>query len=162
MKETNELTNERTNEQRNRRTDGRTSDQACQTDIKNEWIGFSLGTPFPQPPLTLYTMSCRGGEVVVERGCIYLNLVRRTCGWCDEWDDTALRTQDSKFEPWWSFPKHGTCTSRSGMLSTILNLYEWARKTYLVSLKPGCRSELGTKPTISDCPSRQLLVQEHV
>ena len=33
--------------------------------------------------------------------CTYkLNRARRTSwGWWDEWDDTALRTQDSKFEP---------------------------------------------------------------
>ena len=26
--------------------------------------------------------------------------------WCDEWDDTALQTQDSKFEPWRSEAKY--------------------------------------------------------
>ena len=32
-----------------------------------------------------------------------INWARRTSwGWWDEWDDTALLTQDSKFEPWWS------------------------------------------------------------
>ena len=36
--------------------------------------------------------------------CTYrLNWARRTFwGWWDEWDDTVLQTQDSKFEPWWS------------------------------------------------------------
>ena len=34
--------------------------------------------------------------------CTYrLNWARRTSwGWWDEWDDTALQTRDSKFEPW--------------------------------------------------------------
>ena len=34
--------------------------------------------------------------------CTYrLNWARRTSwGWWDDWDDTPLRTQDSKFEPW--------------------------------------------------------------
>ena len=34
--------------------------------------------------------------------CSYrLNWARRTSwGWWDDWDDTALQTQDSKFEPW--------------------------------------------------------------
>ena len=43
-------------------------------------------------------------------------------GW-DEWDDTALQTQDSKFEPWWSDAEHAT--SRPRRLTTILTLYEW-------------------------------------
>ena len=34
--------------------------------------------------------------------CTYrLNWARRTSwGWWDDWDDTVLQTQDSKFEPW--------------------------------------------------------------
>ena len=60
--------------------------------------------------------------------CTYrLTWARRTCwGWWDEWNDTALQTQDSKFEPWWSEAEHAT--SRSRRLPTIMNLYEWARK----------------------------------
>ena len=55
-----------------------------------------------------------------------LNWVRRIWGWRDEWYDTVLWTQDSKFKPWWSqyYP-------RSRRLPTILNLYEWAKKKLL-------------------------------
>ena len=38
--------------------------------------------------------------------CTYrLNWAKRTSwGWWDDWDDTVLQTQDSKFEPWRSRP----------------------------------------------------------
>ena len=39
----------------------------------------------------------------------------------DEWDDTALETHSSKFEPWWSESEH--VTSRSRRLYTKLNIY---------------------------------------
>ena len=44
--------------------------------------------------------------------CTYrLNWARRTSwGWWDDWDDTVLQTQDSKFEPWSSrYVFHGYC-----------------------------------------------------
>ena len=46
--------------------------------------------------------------------CTYrLNWARRTSwGWCDDWDDTVLLTQDSKFEPWRSEAEHATYRSR--------------------------------------------------
>ena len=52
--------------------------------------------------------------------CTYrLNWARRTSwGWWDDWDDTVLQTQDSKFEPWRSKAEHAT--SRSRRLPTIL------------------------------------------
>ena len=52
--------------------------------------------------------------------CTYrLNWARRTSwGWWDDWDDTVLQTQDSKFEPWRSEAEHAT--SRSRRLPTIL------------------------------------------
>ena len=52
--------------------------------------------------------------------CTYrLNWARRTSkGRWDEWDDTVLQTQDSKFEPWRSEAEHAT--SRSRRLPTIL------------------------------------------
>ena len=53
--------------------------------------------------------------------------------WWDEWDDTALQTQDSKFEPCRSEAEHAT--SRSWRLPTILYLNEWAGKKHFVSLK---------------------------
>ena len=62
--------------------------------------------------------------------CTYrLNWARRTsCGWWDEWDDTALQTQDSTFERWRSEAEHAT--SRSRRLPTIWNLYEWAERKH--------------------------------
>ena len=58
--------------------------------------------------------------------CTYgLNWARRTSwGWLDEWEETALHTQDWKFEPWRSEVEHAT--SRLRRFPTILNLYEWA------------------------------------
>ena len=52
--------------------------------------------------------------------CTYrLNWARRTSwGWWDDWDDTVLQTQDSKFEPWRSEAENAT--SRSRRLPTIL------------------------------------------
>ena len=42
-----------------------------------------------------------------------LNWARRTSwGWWDDWDDTVLQTQDSKFEPWRSEAEHATSRSR--------------------------------------------------
>ena len=64
-----------------------------------------------------------------------LNWVRRTSwGWWDEWDDTVLQTQDSKFEH---------AISRSRRLPTILSFRrEWGRNIF-VSFKP---SRPGTEP----------------
>ena len=76
----------------------------------NEWVF--------RPPLCKYRPNC----------------ARRTaCGWRDQCDDTALQTQDSKFEPWRSEAEHATSQSRR--FHTILNLYEWAGKKHFVSLK---------------------------
>ena len=63
--------------------------------------------------------------------CTYrLDWARRTSwGWWDEWDDTALQTQDSKFEPWWSEAEHAT--SRSRRLPTILTFTRgWGRNIF--------------------------------
>ena len=60
--------------------------------------------------------------------CTYrLNWARRTSwGWWDDWDDTVLHTQDSKFEPWRSEAEHAT--SRSRRLPTILTFTRgWGR-----------------------------------
>ena len=75
--------------------------------------------------------------------CTYrLNWATRTSwGWWDEWDDTVLQTQDSKFEPWRSEAEHAT--SRSRRLPTILTFTRgWGRNIF-VSLKP---PRPGTKP----------------
>ena len=84
-------------------------------------------------------------EWIIEWGfrppvCTYrLNWVRRTSwGWWDECDDTALQTQDSKFEPWRSEIEYAT--SRSQILPTILNLNEWVGKKDFVYLKLECQS----------------------
>ena len=64
--------------------------------------------------------------------CTYrLNWARRTSwGWWDEWDDTVLQTQDSKFEPWRSEAEHAT--SRSRRLPTILTFTRgWGRNSFL-------------------------------
>ena len=75
--------------------------------------------------------------------CTYrLNWARRTSwGWWDDWDDTVLQTQDSKFEPWRSEVEHAT--SRSRRLPTILTFTRgWGRNIF-VSLKP---PSSGTEP----------------
>ena len=63
--------------------------------------------------------------------CTYsLNWARRTSwGWRDDWDDTVLQTQDSKFEPWRSEAEH--TTSRSRRLPTILTFTRgWGRNIF--------------------------------
>ena len=75
--------------------------------------------------------------------CTYrLNWARRTSwGWWDDWDDTVLQTQDSKFEPWQSEAEHAT--SRSRRPPTILTFTRgWGRNNF-VSFKP---PRPGTEP----------------
>ena len=63
--------------------------------------------------------------------CTYrLNWARRTSwGWWDDWDDTALQTQDSKFETWRSEAEHAT--SRSRRHSAILTFTRgWGRNIF--------------------------------
>ena len=77
------------------------------------------------------------------RLCTYrLNWARRTSwGWWDDWDDTVLQTQDSKFEPWRSEAEYAT--SRSRRLPTILTFTRgWGRNIF-VSFKP---PRPGTEP----------------
>ena len=71
-----------------------------------------------------------------------LNWARRTpWGWWDEWDDTVLQTQDSKFESWRSEVEHAT--SRSRRLLTKLSFTRgWGRNIF-VSFKP---PRPGTEP----------------
>ena len=64
--------------------------------------------------------------------CTYrVNWARRTSwGWWDDWGDTVLQTQDSKFEPWRSEAKHATSQSRR--LPTILTFTrEWGRNIFV-------------------------------
>ena len=75
--------------------------------------------------------------------CTYrLNWARRTSwGWRDDWDDTVLQTQDSKFEPWRSEAEYAT--SRSRRLPTILTFTRgWGRNNF-VFIKP---PRPGTEP----------------
>ena len=75
--------------------------------------------------------------------CTYrLNWARRTSwGWWDDWDDTVLQTQESKFEPWRSEAEHAT--SRSRRPPTILTFTRgWGRNIF-VSFKP---PRPGTEP----------------
>ena len=63
--------------------------------------------------------------------CTYrLNWARKTSwGWWDDWDDTVLQTQDSKFAPWRSEAEHAT--SRSRRLPTILTFTRgWGRNIF--------------------------------
>ena len=75
--------------------------------------------------------------------CTYrLNWARRTSwGWWDDWDDTVLQTQDSKFEPWRSEAEHAT--SRSRRFPTILTFTRGWEETFFVSFKP---PRPGTEP----------------
>ena len=77
----------------------------CPLKLLKEWINKWMNCVFR--PL-LYTLR--------------LNWIKRTSwGWWDEWDDTALQTQDSKYDPWRSEAEH--TTSQSRRLLTILSLY---------------------------------------
>ena len=80
---------------------------STQEQTKWNWSGF-------RPPLC----TCR------------LNWARRTSwGWWDDWDDTALQTQNSKLEPWRSEAEHAT--SRSRRLPTILTFTRgWGRNIF--------------------------------
>ena len=75
--------------------------------------------------------------------CTYrLNWARRTSwGWWDDWDNTVLQTQDSKFEPWRSETEHAT--SRSRRLPTILTFTRGWGRSIFVSFKP---PRPGTEP----------------
>ena len=77
------------------------------------------------------------------RLCTYrLNWARRTSwGWWDDWEDTVLQTQDSKFEPWRSESEHAT--SRSRRLPTILTFTRgWGRNIFVFFKPP----RPGTEP----------------
>ena len=71
-----------------------------------------------------------------------LNRARRTSWGCwNDWDDTVLQAQDSKFEPWRSEAE--PATSRSRRLPTILTWTRgWGRNIF-VSFKP---PRPGTEP----------------
>ena len=102
-----------------------------------------------KPLLFLHCWTTQGPEMKWNESgfrpplCTYrLNWARRTSwGWWDDWDDTVLQTQDSKFEPWRSEAEHAT--SRSRRLPTILTFTRgWGRNIF-VSFKP---PRPGTEP----------------
>ena len=66
--------------------------------------------------------------------CTYrVNWTRRSSwGWWDDWDDTVLQTQDSKFEPWRSEVEYAT--SRSRRLYWLSHVD--GEETFFVSFKP--------------------------
>ena len=80
----------------------------------------------------VYVPSCKWNESGFRPPlCTYrLNWARRTSwGWWDDWDDTVLQTQDSKFEPWRSEAEHAT--SRSRRLPAILTFTRgWGRNNF--------------------------------
>ena len=75
--------------------------------------------------------------------CTYrLNWARRTSwGWWDDWDDTVLQTQDSKFKPWRSETEHATSWSRRLPQYWLSHVDE--EETFFVSFKP---PRPGTEP----------------
>ena len=68
--------------------------------------------------------------------CTYmLNWARRSSrGWWDEWDNTALQTQDLKFKPWISEFEYAS--SRSRRHPTILSVTSGRGRNICVSFKP--------------------------
>ena len=77
----------------------------------------------------------------------------------NEWDDTALQTQDSTFEPLRPEAEHAT--SRSWTLPTILNLHLWAEKKHLLDLQCRPPTEQGVgkyKPKLVALLIRDLFV----
>ena len=86
------------------------------------WATTHIANNFPskwnesgyRPPLSTYRLNWAG---------------RTSWGWWDDWDDTVLQTQDSKFEPWRSEAEHAT--SRSRRLPTILTFTRgWGRNIF--------------------------------
>ena len=89
-----------------------------------------------RPPLCTYRLNWAG---------------RASWGWWDDWDDTVLQTQDSKFEPWRSEAEHAT--SRSRRLPIILTFTRgWGRNIF-VSFKP---PRPGTEPWTLACKAAVL------
>ena len=117
------------------------------TELKNNFISRSIWYPMQTPWIILLSASVCAGVRVWSVGwkmkwnesgfspllCTYrLHWARR--GWWDEWDDTVLQTQDSKFKPWRSEAEHATSWSRK--LPTILSFTSgWGRNIF-ASFKP--------------------------
>ena len=86
--------------------------------------------------------------------CTYrLNWTRRTSwGWWDDWDDTVLQTQDSRFEPWRSEAEHATSLSRR--LPTIIHkLQEIQHKCNKIKHKYNMKTLLASASTTAVPPA---------
>ena len=64
---------------------------------------------------------------------IQAKLGQQSWGWWDEWDNTALQTQDANFKPWRSEAEHATSLSRR--LPTVLSFTSGSRRNMYVSFK---------------------------
>ena len=74
---------------------------------------------------------------------------RPSSGWCDEWDDTALQTQNSNCKPW---PDTLPLGHGGSPQYRIFKSERWRNILFLLNLK----AIVGLEPAISDFPSRQL------
>ena len=114
------------------------------SDNVSWWLANALEVLARQHGIAVIALSSKWNESGFRPPlCTYrLNWARRTSwGWWDDWDDTVLQTQDSKFEPWRSEAEHAT--SRSRRLPTILTFTRgWGRNNF-VSFKP---PRPGTEP----------------
>ena len=88
-------------------------------------------------------------------GTNMLNWAERiSWGWWDDWNNTFLQTNYSKFDPWRSEAEHAN--SRSQRLLTVLNLYELAGKKRYFCFFETWMPERGTNlrsPTSQACCS---------
>ena len=118
--------------------------QASELECASPCRGLIYSAKAPPPPGTKGSKQKKWNESGFRPPlCTYrLNWARRTSwGWWDDWDDTVLQTQDSKYEPWRSEAEHAT--SRSRRLPTILTFTRgWGRNIF-VSFKP---PRPGTEP----------------
>ena len=99
------------------------------TDNEMEWYEWGF-----RPPLCTYRIN---------------RAMMTFWGWWDEWADSALQTQELKFEPWRFETEPASSLSRR--FSTILNLYEWAEKKHFVSLKLEDQSGARTRDLRLSC-----------
>ena len=84
----------------------------------------------PRPGTEPRTLAWMAAMLTTTLGLPSAHWARRTSwGWWDDWDDTVLQTQDSKFESWRSEAEHAT--SRSRRLTTILTFTRgWERNIF--------------------------------
>ena len=109
----------------------------------NSSVNAAMVTTTPGPPHKYIKLGQENESGFRPPLCTYkLNWARRTSwGWWDDWDDTVLQTQESKFVPWRSEAEHAT--SRPRRLPTILTFTRWWGRNIFVSFKP---PRPGTEP----------------